>query len=274
VAWDNTVLHDAAGRVTGTASVGHDVTERVRVARLKSELLAVASHELRSPITAIRGALDLLNHARRSGAPASDARASAEARLLDIAARNAKRLGLLVNDLLDLERLEAGAEVLRPARVGMDALLGAAIESVAPIAESAGVVLRVDTGAADRTLQAWADASRITQVLANLLGNAIKFTPSGRTVTLAVDADPLAPRTLRVTVRDEGRGVPPEKLAAIFEPFAQVEAGDHREKGGAGLGLAICRTIVRQHGGRIWAESPGMGGGTVVTFTLAAAEPV
>jgi signal transduction histidine kinase len=118
-------------------------------------------------------------------------------------------------------------------------------------------------------VDAWGDAHGLAQVLTNLIGNAVKFSPRGAAV--AVTAEVLG-GSVRVTVRDQGRGIPADKLGSVFERFEQVEVRDAKEKGGAGLGLAICRAIVEQHGGRIWAESAGAGCGSAFHFTLPTAD--
>jgi signal transduction histidine kinase len=152
-----------------------------------------------------------------------------------------------------------------------------------PVTAVAGArpVLARATGAGSvaqrrRRTAAWVDADRATQVITNLVGNAAKFSPSGATITVGAElmagADRDAGPVVRVYVRDEGRGIGADKLERIFNRFEQVDAADAREKGGAGLGLAICRAIVRQHGGRIWAESAGAGAGSTFYFTLPTAE--
>jgi PAS domain S-box-containing protein len=272
IAWDNAVLRDADGRVVGTASVGQDVTERARAQRLKDQLIATASHELRTPLTAIRGALDLLDGLR----PAAG-REPREQVLLGMARRNVLRLTRLVNDVLDVDRLEAGQSPLRRAPADVAALLAAAREGVQGVADEAGVRLDVRLAAPGAArLAVDADADRVVQVLTNLVANAVKFSPPGSAITLAAAADPggaagAGEGWVRVTVRDEGRGIPADRLEAVFDRFVQVEEADARERGGAGLGLAICRAIVAQHGGRIWAESAGAGRGSAFHFTLPAA---
>ena len=254
ILWDTTVLRDDAGTIVGSASIGHDVTERRRIERLKDELLATASHELRTPLTAIRGALEVV----MSGAAMQEER---ERTLLGIASRNAERLTRLVNDLLDVERIESGGEMIHPIAVPLEQLVTHALDVVRPLAERRGVRLE----SAPVSCAVWADADRVVQVLTNLLGNAIKFSEPGSRVWVeaGIDADEAL-----VRVCDEGRGIPADKLESVFDPFVQVHDADARARGGAGLGLTISRAIVKQHEGRIWAESDGEGCGTTVLFTL------
>jgi CheY-like chemotaxis protein len=165
--------------------------------------------------------------------------------------------------MLDIERLESGRASLSPRVCDVAELLAHTLESVRGVAEQAHVTLSVS--APEQRLEA--DPDRIIQTLTNLVGNAIKFSPPGATVSLEVVR---AADELLFLVRDQGRGIPREKLVSIFERFSQVDASDSRQKGGTGLGLAICRSIIQQHGGRIWAESAGEGQGSTFCFTLPA----
>lgn len=246
--WENGVLASAQ-------AVGRDVTERREIERLKDEFISVASHELRTPLTSIRAALGLLESGLMETQP------ERARNLLRIATRNGERLARLLNDILDLERMSSGAVRVQRRPYGVDEVMSQAAESVRVAAESAGVLLVVDTPRFTASL----DADRICQVLVNLLGNAIKFSPPGGTVWLTARAEDDGGVTF--TVRDQGRGIPPDRLEAVFHRFTQVDASDAREKGGTGLGLAICRAIVDQHGGRIWAEST-VGAGSVFFVRL------
>jgi signal transduction histidine kinase len=183
--------------------------------------------------------------------------------MVGIARSNTDRLVRLVTDILDIERIEAGRAVLEPREVPAAELLESACHVVQAVADQAGVRLGVqDDGAI-----VMADPDRIVQALTNLLGNAIKFSPEGEEVLLRARGED---GEAHFTVRDRGRGIPPEQLEAIFERFRQVHASDRREKGGTGLGLAIARAIVAEHGGRVWAESEA-GRGSAFHFTLPAA---
>jgi len=216
------------------------------------------SHELRTPLTSIRGALGLLASGLMGdvGSKASS--------LLNIALSNSERLVRLVNDILDLEKMQSGRGSLSLRRCPLSDLVQQAVDSIRPVADAARVGLALDLEAV------WmeADPDRLLQVLANLLSNAIKFSPPGSLVTVQLRHDRAG---TALSVVDEGRGVPVEKLESIFDRFQQVDASDSRERGGTGLGLAICRTIVEQHGGRIWAErrtGGEMGAGTAFRVFL------
>lgn len=219
-----------------------DITERREVERLKKEFVSTVSHELRTPLTSIRGSLGLL----RSGAVGELPAEAGD--LVAMAERNVIRLIGLINDILDLERLEDGRIELHMAPVPADDAVSRAMEAVHAFAEQQGILLvSRPSGAVVR-----ADSDRLVQVLVNLLSNAVKFSPRGSTVSVSVtDQSDMA--TFRVA--DRGRGIPPALRAAIFERYRQVEAGDARVKGGTGLGLAICKAIVEQHGGTIGVES-------------------
>ena len=242
-------------RRLGTILTLRDVTERRAADRCKAELISLVSHELRTPLTSIRSSLGLLSSGHLGATPIT------AQRMLEIAVNNTDRLIRLVSDMLDLERLDSGVVHFERSACSAGELMLEATDSVRALAESAWVCVHV----APSVALVRGDRDRLLQVLINLLTNAIKFSPdSGGTVWL--DAEE-GPGELVFRVRDEGRGIPPEKLEAIFERFAQVEPSDAREKLGAGLGLSISRAIVEQHGGQIWAEST-LGAGTTVCVAL------
>jgi DNA-binding response OmpR family regulator len=211
------------------------------------------SHELRTPLTSIRGALGLLS----SGILGEMSEKAAN--LLRIALANSDRLVRLINDILDLERIQSGREPLAFQPVELSDVVKQAIGDMQPVADAAGVQLLHDTSKAEIE----ADPDRLMQVLTNLLSNAVKFSPPNSTVSVM-----LRPGVSGVTlsVIDHGRGIPADKLEAIFGRFQQVDASDSRQKGGSGLGLAICRSIVLQHSGRIWAERNPIRGTTFRVF--------
>jgi PAS domain S-box-containing protein len=251
IRFDSTILHDDAETVIGTASIGQDVTEQVRAAQLKSELIAMASHELRTPLTSLRGAIELMR-------ASSARRGERERMLVGMASRNAERLDRLMGDLFDVERIEAGTEALRPSFVAVDRLFDSAAARTRARLEQGNLTLTTEAD----PVELWVDVARLEQVVVNLVGNAANFAPAGSTITMTARDEGDA---VRIAVRDEGRGIPPDKLESIFEPFVKVDGGETKERG-AGLGLFLCRAIVRQHGGRIWAESEGSG--TTVSFTI------
>lgn len=243
--------------VRGAVVVFRDVTERRDVDRMRNEFISVVSHELRTPLTSIRGSLGLL----ASGVLGE---LSPRARsMTSIALESSERLTRLINDFLDLERIEAGHRPMDIASIAAEELLSRAVTEMAGQARSTGVRLRV-APSAGRVL---VDADRIVQTLTNLLSNAITFSTEGQTVVLDAAAED---GQVVFRVRDQGRGIPADQVESVFQRFDQVDSSDARQTGGTGLGLAICRGIVEGHGGRIWAES-APGSGTTVTFTLPAA---
>ena len=247
--WNNAVLRDRQNAITGTMSIGEDVTERLEVDRIKGEFISVISHELRTPLTAIHGGLELLTGNLIS------IESDHGKQLLQLAADSAQQLVCLVNDILELERLESGKVLLQKDRVDTRSLTHQTIDTFQVAAREKGITLTV----ADPGLSMVADGGRLMQVLTNLLDNAIKFSEDNSAIWLSVepvagDADDTAAMAL-FKVRDQGRGIPSEHLGDIFGRFTQVNRSDSREKGGTGLGLAICQNIVEQHDGRIWVES-------------------
>jgi PAS domain S-box-containing protein len=244
-------MFEFTGGGTGRHFAGsvRDVSERHAVEKLKREFISTVSHELRTPLASIRGSLSLL-----AGGVLGDL--SDEAReMVTIAERNCVRLIGLVNDILDLERLEQGRLQLEMGEVAFADVLARTREAVQAFAAERQVA--VETEATLVTVQG--DDGRLVQVLVNLVSNAVKFSPAGTAVRVTVRE---SGGRVRVEVVDHGRGVPASHRAAIFERFRQVESSDARDKGGSGLGLAICKAIVEQHGGEIGVESEDGRGST------------
>jgi PAS domain S-box-containing protein len=261
----NWVLLRERGEVVGAQAVARDITRQYETERMKDEFLSVVSHELRTPLTAIRGSLGLLASGKMGTLQERGQR------MLEIAARNTDRLVRLINDLLDLEKMASGKETLERRDVDAADLVQQAAEVMRPMAAQNGVELV----AAGAPAPLWADPDRVLQVLVNLLSNAIKFSPQGGAVRLEAAREG---GEVRFRVRDEGRGIPADKLEAVFERFQQVDSSDAREKGGTGLGLPIARKIAEQHGGRLWVESEWGRGSTFflalpVPHALAATAP-
>jgi PAS domain S-box-containing protein len=249
-----------------------DMRERRKINQMKDEFISVVSHELRTPLTSIQGALGILKSGIFSDRPE---RAS---QMLHIATSNCERLERLVNDILTLERLESGKVQLVMEHCLVADLMQQAVDSVQAIADQAGITLAFSL--LESTL--WAAPDAIIQALTNLLSNAIKFSAVGDTVwfTASIGAateagsGPSPVNELCFTVKDQGRGIPADKLDLIFEQFQQVDVSDSRKKGGTGLGLAICKTIVQQHRGKIWVESTlNEGSAFYVVLPLTQASP-
>ncbi len=228
--------------------------ELQRINRVKSDFVATASHEIRTPLTSIIALADALLK------PEMRLSDELRSRALHTIRKEGRRLGRMVATMLDLSRIEKGTFELSPARIELVSLLHDIVDS-APRAEDKTVRFNMRYHA---PLPINADQDRITQVVLNILDNALRYTPSGGSVTITVDADE---RTARVGIRDEGPGIAPEEIERVFEPFYQSQRTEVRQARGAGLGLSLAKQIVAAHGGRIWAESE-VGKGTEVSFTL------
>jgi signal transduction histidine kinase/DNA-binding response OmpR family regulator len=226
---------------------------------VKDEFISTVSHELRTPLTSIRGALGLLSAGLLGNV---DAKAQ---NLLRIASSNTERLIRLINDILDLERMESGRAPLKLRRSSIQDLAREAVDTMTTMADGAGIHLELTCYAPRDAIYFDADPDRILQVLTNLLSNAIKFSAAGSTVSVQIDSDT---NSVLLKVVDHGRGIPPDKLEAVFDRFQQVESSDASKKGGTGLGLAICRSIIQQHGGAIWAQPNQSGPGTTLWLQL------
>ena len=225
-----------------------DIREQKRVERLKSEFVATVSHELRTPLTAIAGALGLVVNGALGEVPAS------MAEMLRIAEQNSQRLTLLINDLLDMEKLEAGKMVFDLQRCSLTRQLRDALSSLQSYAAPLGVELHLQSGP---EVSVKVDPLRLQQVLANLLSNAVKFSPRGGQVTLDWQ---VTDDLVRVSVHDQGPGISDAFRPQIFGKFAQADATTTRQQGGTGLGLAICRRLIEHMHGRIgFDSSPGQG---------------
>ncbi|MBD2354770.1 response regulator [Tolypothrix sp. FACHB-123] len=231
-----------------------DITERKQIERMKDEFVSVVSHELRTPLTSIHGSLGML----ASGLlpPTSEQ----GKRLLQIATDSTDRLVRLINDILDIERIESGRVKMERETCNVTELIESAVNIMQPLADKAGVKLSISS----ISLELWIDSDRIVQTLTNLLSNAIKFSTPGATVWLVASQEE---DEIIFTVKDTGRGIPEDKLDSIFERFQQVDSSDSRNHDGTGLGLAICQSIVQQHGGKIWVEST-LEQGSTFYFTI------
>jgi len=230
-------------------AVIRDIEARKRIERLKNEFVSTVSHELRTPLTAISGALGLINGGALGEVPA------AIQQMLQIAHDNSKRLNLLINDLLDMEKLVAGKMAFELQDQALQPLLEKSIEENQPYASHYHVQLKLHGPATQAQVRV--DKLRLAQVLANLLSNAAKFSPQGQTVEIRTQQHDTC---IRVSVTDHGPGVPENFQERIFSKFSQADATDTRQKGGTGLGLAISKEIIERMGGQIGFDStPGRG---------------
>jgi PAS domain S-box-containing protein len=266
-------------RIVGAVITFKDISDRQVVERMKNEFISVVSHELRTPLTSIHGSLRMLTSGLLAAQPEKSQR------LLKIAVDSTDRLVRLINDILDVERIESGQVSMSKQPCNIAELMTQATNTMQGLATQMQVTLSVTP----LSVFVNVDGDRIVQTLTNLLSNAIKFSPAGGTVWLTaakvsltppscsigdalLPADARQPNEIEPTqvcihVRDQGRGIPPEKMDTIFERFQQADSSDARNHEGTGLGLAICHSIVQQHGGVIWvASQPGQG--STFSFTL------
>jgi len=245
----------------GWIAVFDDVTQAHEVDRMKSEFISTISHELRTPLTSMKGALSLVLDGLDPATPFDEETVE----LLQVSRRNAERLIRLVNDILDISKMEAGKLDLRPKPSSTQKLCAEAAAGVDGFCRKVSVTIRLDM--ADAPAQAMADPDRVVQVLTNLLSNALKFSPHGSEILLQaaeVAGSPGPGVVFRIV--DQGPGIPADFRAKLFTKFAQADRA-HTEQAGTGLGLAICRALVQGHGGEIWAEGePGQG--ATFCFTL------
>lgn len=231
-----------------------DLTEQEKIERLKQEFLMIISHELRTPLTSMTMLLSMLREGNY-GVLSEKGKSK-----VDIAESNITRLIKLINELLDVETLESGNIALDIRQTELETIVERATEAVRGAAKARQIKLEIKSEDVDFN----ADEDRLIQVAINFLSNAIKFSPEGGTVTVsAVQKD----NRILLKVIDEGRGIPPSEQSVIFDKFRQVEQADRKEKGGIGLGLAICKTIIEKHSGRIGVEST-VGSGSTFWFSV------
>jgi signal transduction histidine kinase/DNA-binding response OmpR family regulator len=247
LAWSLTRIDEGEGRFGGVAVVLRDVTEQKRLDERKEEFVQVVSHELRTPLTAITGALDLLLQGLAGAIQAK------QGRYLQMARDSAEKLNVMVDDLLDLSRLAKNKMQMQLELTALDDLVHAAVERFQGAAAEKGLDLQVESPVP--AVRALLDGQRVGQVLANLLTNAVKFTPPGGEIRVRLFASEDFPGAVALSVWNSGDGLEEKDLDRIFERFEQARNERTRRVRGTGLGLAICKGIVEAHGGAIWAES-------------------
>ena len=267
-------IRDKDDNVIGFLHLAKDVTEKKRyeqrlkeLDKMKSDFVSSVSHELGTPLTAIKGSVDNM-----LDGVIGELNEKQIAYLTRIKS-NADRLARLINDLLDLSRIEAGKIDLRPTNLSLVTLIKEVAESLRPVA--AEKLISLDIASRDPAVMAWADRDKVTQVLMNLIGNALKFTPPHGKVTIAVGRN--GDQWVRVSVADTGPGIPTEEINKIFDKFYQIAQSGRQKTKGTGLGLSISHQIVASFGGEIIVESePGRGTTFRISFPAAAmpSEPV
>ncbi|RMF27151.1 MAG: PAS domain S-box protein [Cyanobacteria bacterium J083] len=252
----------AEKRIEGFFALTSDISDRKAIERMKDEFISVVSHELRTPLTSIHSSLKILATGKLGSLSTKGQR------MLKIADEQTERLVRLVNNVLDLQRIQSGKIKMNKQACQTRELIVEAVQTMQTLAQEQAIKLLIEPG----DFLVWADQDYIIQTLTNLLSNAIKFSPSHSTVVLSAIATGETQTSdnssyITFAVRDQGQGIPQDRLETIFERFQQVDSSDSRKKGGTGLGLAICRQIVEGHGGKIWVES-SLEQGSTFYFTL------
>ncbi len=238
----------------------HDITQRRKLEAVRKDFVANVSHELRTPLAVIKGYIETLVDGHHE-IPAED-----RERFLKTVQRHTERLNSLLEDLLTLSRLESSSPGLRREPTNLAGLIGSVMEDyrARPAAEGHRLNVTVDPGVGEVPI----DPLKVTQVLENLLDNALKYSPRGSRLEISAQR---RSTEVEICVRDNGPGIPAEDLPHIFERFYRVDKGRSREKGGTGLGLSIVKHMVQLHGGRVWVEStPGQGSAFYFSLPLRA----
>lgn len=235
-----TTVTDREGRVSNYVGIFKDITELKKVEKLKSEFVSTVSHELRTPLTSIKGALGLI-----LGGAAGDVADKAHS-MIEVANRNCERLVLLINDLLDMDKIESGRLEFQFTHLTVANLLAEALDSFSGYGRERDIAFRIEVSPPEAAVRG--DSDRLLQVLANLMSNAAKFSPAGGTVRMGAARNG---SWVRLWVRDDGPGIPDDFRHQLFEKFTQADSSDTRQKGGTGLGLSIAKAIVERHGGVI-----------------------
>ena len=250
------VVEDPNGNTVGMVTTLNDITRQKEVEKLKAGFVAGVSHELRTPLVAIEKSISMMLD--KSAGDVSDT----QKQFLSIADRNLKRLSLLINDLLDLSKLEANRMQLKRELVNIEQAVNDAVSTLDAWAKTKTVVIEKNITPGLPLISA--DQNRIIQVLINLIGNAIKYTPSQGRITVSCGPEK---DMIKVRVDDTGPGIPPEDIERIFEKFYQTRERPSSDIAGTGIGLTIVKEFIELHGGRVWAESEH-GHGSAFIFTL------
>jgi PAS domain S-box-containing protein len=256
IAWTIVSLRAPSGATSYLIGIGSDVTMARELERLKSQFISMVSHELRTPLTSIRASMQLLIAEEMTGNADAD-------QLVRVALSNADRLIRIVNDILDMSKIEAGEMMVSPKRTRLQPIIDDSIRTVEGFARDAGVTI---TRSVDGIQDVVADADRTIQVLVNLLSNAVKHSPSGTMVEITAAREG---GMAAIAVHDHGPGIPSHKVDFIFEPFTQLDGSDTRRIAGTGLGLTIARALAEKQGGGIRVSSrEGQGATFTVTMPI------
>lgn len=253
-------VYDPLGRISGLVLVMHDVTREREIDKVRSEFISTTSHELRTPLASIKEAISLVLDEVTGRVNEN------QKKFLGVARRNVDRLSILIGNLLDLSKIEAGKMAIERKLIDIEEVIDEALATFVLLADKKKIKLekQVDKGVGNF----YADRNKITQVLNNLISNGIKFTNEGGVIKVFASSYGSDHNYVEISVRDTGIGIAKKDFGKLFQRFQQLDMGITRKVGGSGLGLAVCKQFVELHGGRIWAESEGEGKGARFTFIL------
>lgn len=251
IEWQNGPLKDESDKIIASVSSGQDITQRKEVDRMKSDLINTVSHEIRTPLASISGFIELLLK--------RDLNAEKRQKYLQVMHKEAKRLTDLINDFLDIQRMESGKQIFEKERFKIYDVIKEVLEVYSIDKRHS---FKVDIQGDE--LSIYGDYDRIKQLLSNLISNAKKYSVNEQEISIEVIEKE---KELEVVIEDKGLGIPKESISKLFNKFYRVDNSDHRKIGGTGLGLVICKEIIEAHGGSIWIESQ-LGIGTNVHFTI------
>jgi len=249
-------MYDERGQFVGTVIVLRDVTHEQEVAQAKNEFVSVVAHELRTPMTSIKGYTDLILQGTMGEIT------DGQQHFLQIVRSNVERLSELINNLLDTSRIEAGRIKLNPKPISMPKIVHETCEGIAETVKERGLTLEIDEAPNIPTIDA--DRNAVIQILVNLLSNAYRYTPSGGKITVSIHS---TDESVTVEVADTGIGIAPEDQELIFEPFFRADHDMVTNQPGTGLGLSIVKSLVEMHGGKLQLQS-ALDQGSTFSFTL------
>ena len=245
------------GLILGTVYLFDDITREKEIDQMKSDFISLVSHELRTPLTSIIGFVSFILDGKAGAI--NDRQRNSLARVQ----RQSKRLAALINDLLDISRIESGRIQMEQESISLLEIVTQRLEEIRPQADEKSI--RLVLTAPESIPDILGDEARMGQVFTNLIGNAIKFTPNNGEVSVKVEADG---NLLHVEVIDTGPGIPAEERQKIFDKFYQLSDISTRQQGGSGLGLSITKSIVEAHGGKLWIDDGNQGKGSNFQFVL------